>query len=47
MIYLTDLACDLFPEEPPYPVIWAHLGEDGKVPPFGECLSIEQNSNDR
>jgi predicted metal-dependent peptidase len=45
MIYLTDLACDLFPEEPPYPVIWAYTGEEAKEPPFGEYLSMEQNNN--
>lgn len=40
MIYLTDLACNRFPQSPPYPVLWAWVGAPGAPPPFGECISI-------
>ncbi|BBO83408.1 hypothetical protein DSCO28_39740 [Desulfosarcina ovata subsp. sediminis] len=40
MIYLTDLACNRFPQPPPYPVLWACVGEVSAPPPFGEWLSI-------
>jgi predicted metal-dependent peptidase len=46
MIYLPDLACDLFPEEPAYPVIWAYVKEEAREPPFGEYLSMEQKNSD-
>lgn len=39
-IYLTDLECDAFPEEPPYPVLWAKIGTWGETPPFGEILEV-------
>jgi predicted metal-dependent peptidase len=42
MIYLTDLACRHFPNEPPYPVLWAYVGNGGAMPPpFGETLSVK------
>jgi hypothetical protein len=41
MIYLTDLACNRFPQPPPYPVLWASVGEAAMLPPFGEQLSID------
>ena len=40
LIYLSDMACDKFPEEPDYPVLWARIGESGESPPFGELLQI-------
>jgi predicted metal-dependent peptidase len=40
MIYLTDLACSRFPNEPPYPVLWAYVGMGGASPPFGESVSV-------
>lgn len=40
LIYLTDLACNRFPKPPPYPVLWAHVGDASMPPPFGECISI-------
>lgn len=38
-IYLTDLEGD-FPDEPPYPVIWASLKE-GHEAPFGNTVFVE------
>lgn len=40
MIYLTDLACTRFPQEPDFPVLWAAIGEEGTLPPFGERVVI-------
>jgi predicted metal-dependent peptidase len=40
MIYLTDLACNRFPRPPRYPVLWAHVGEAGPTPPFGDTIAI-------
>ncbi len=38
LIYLTDLECRLFPEEPAYPVLWIKTGDGGETPPFGEVV---------
>lgn len=40
MIYLTDLACNRFPEKPDFPVLWAHTGQGDTTPPFGEVIEI-------
>jgi len=41
LVYLTDLECLNFPEqEPEYPVLWARIGQGGKVPPFGDVIEI-------
>jgi predicted metal-dependent peptidase len=48
-VYFTDLACDSYPDEPDFPVLWAHHGTSkdakGRVvaserPPFGELIEI-------
>lgn len=40
VIYLTDGACHLLPEEPGYPVLWALFGNFPFNPPFGETVQI-------
>jgi predicted metal-dependent peptidase len=40
MIYLTDLACNRFPEPPLYPVLWARTGPEDVKPPFGDVIEI-------
>jgi len=43
LIYLTDLECGSFPEEPDFPVMWAAYGwyaENAKVP-FGEKIILK------
>lgn len=40
MIYLTDLECSRFPNEPEYPVLWAHTDQGGETPPFGEVIEL-------
>lgn len=40
LIYLTDMECTLFPQEPDYPVLWTRIGKGGVKPPFGELLNI-------
>ncbi len=40
MIYLTDMACNRFPKEPSYPVLWACLGDEEISPPFGESIAV-------
>ncbi len=41
LIYLTDLECSRFPEDPGYPVLWGYMGKYGETPPFGEVIHIE------
>ena len=41
MIYFTDMACNRFPPEPPYPVLWVCVGREGTTPPFGEIIRID------
>ena len=41
LVYLTDLESLGFPEtEPEYPVLWARVGQGGKIPPFGDVIAI-------
>jgi predicted metal-dependent peptidase len=40
LVYLTDLACNRFPDPPDYPVLWACMGEEEITPPFGEVVSV-------
>ncbi|QJB56941.1 VWA-like domain-containing protein [Pseudodesulfovibrio sp. zrk46] len=41
LVYLSDLECLNYPEqEPEYPVLWAQVGQGGKVPPFGDIMEI-------
>jgi predicted metal-dependent peptidase len=40
LIYLTDLCCSRYPDEPEYPVLWAHIGAYGGNPPFGEIIKL-------
>lgn len=44
MIYLTDLECSSFPDEPDFPVLWAvynaYRGGRGWKVPFGEVVDI-------
>lgn len=41
IVYFTDLQASRFGNEPAAPVIWAHWGGAGAVPPFGEVLPID------
>ena len=38
LIYLTDLCCHSYPEEPDYPVLWAT--DSGGTAPFGDTIQI-------
>lgn len=40
LIYLTDMECNRFPEEPAYPVLWVRTKGGENRPPFGELLEI-------
>ncbi len=40
MLWFTDMECDRFPEEPPWPVLWIVPGGPGTAPPFGEVLCM-------
>jgi predicted metal-dependent peptidase len=44
LIYLTDMQCSSFPEEPGYPVLWAVYDVYGKeedwIAPFGEVVDV-------
>jgi predicted metal-dependent peptidase len=39
LLYLTDLCCTSYPDEPPYPVLW--VTDSRGTAPFGETLRIE------
>lgn len=42
LVYLSDMQCRWFPErEPDYPVLWARMGGEGGMPPFGEVIDIQ------
>jgi len=38
LIYLTDLCCNSYPEEPDYPVLW--VTDSRRTAPFGETIRI-------
>jgi predicted metal-dependent peptidase len=40
-IYFTDGCCHSFPEEPDFPLLWAHTGGYKFEPPFGEVIDID------
>ncbi len=40
LIWLTDLECSRFPEQPAYPVLWAVTGGEEDPPPFGEVVRL-------
>jgi predicted metal-dependent peptidase len=40
LIYLTDMACYDFPDEPPYPTLWVRIGSFDNDPPFGELVEM-------
>ena len=41
LIYLTDLACSRYPDEPGFPVLWAVCGTDAVTEPeFGEIVRM-------
>ncbi|HJD97943.1 VWA-like domain-containing protein [Mailhella massiliensis] len=40
LLWFTDLECDRFPEEPPYPVLWVCPAEPKVRPPFGDIVVI-------
>ena len=42
MVYLTDLYCSSYPEEPAYPTLWVTTTAPGHVsePPFGEVVHM-------
>ncbi|MDL2269668.1 VWA-like domain-containing protein [Desulfosarcina sp. OttesenSCG-928-A07] len=40
LIWFTDLQCNRFPAEPPYPVMWICTGEAVDPPPFGETVRL-------
>jgi predicted metal-dependent peptidase len=42
LIYLTDLACNRYPLDPGYPVLWAKIGNWSTTPPpFGDVVEID------
>nr|WP_211922417.1 VWA-like domain-containing protein [Solidesulfovibrio aerotolerans] len=40
LLYCTDLECDRFPAEPPYPVLWVVPAAARGRPPFGDVLHL-------
>lgn len=46
VIYFTDGWCDLFPEDPGYPTLWAVVGKKNMKPPFGTVTEIVNNKGE-
>lgn len=42
LVYFTDMACDSYPDDPGFPVLWVTPGQDFQPPPFGEVVRMEQ-----
>jgi predicted metal-dependent peptidase len=42
LVYFTDMACDSYPCDPGFPVLWVTPGQDFQPPPFGEVVRMEQ-----
>lgn len=42
LVYFTDLACDAYPPDPGYPVLWVTPNRDFQHPPFGEVVHMEE-----
>ncbi len=41
LVYLTDLDCSDYPNDPGYPVLWAGYGAEGRTAPVGETIHID------
>ncbi len=41
LIWFTDLECELFPEEPHFPVLWISTKQQNYQPPYGEIIYIK------
>ena len=41
LIWFTDMQCNRFPEEPPYPVLWVSTLPLQEAVPFGEAISLQ------
>lgn len=41
LLWFTDLECELFPEEPSYPVLWVSSKKQKSEPPFGDVIYLE------
>ncbi len=41
LLWFTDFECNLFPEEPNYPVLWISTKHLEKIPPFGEVIQLD------
>lgn len=47
LVYLTDMACNRYPDEPEYPVLWvSSVGRESAFgePPFGELVSLTEET---
>lgn len=42
LIWFTDLQCNRFPVEPPFPVLWVSSLDTSDKPPFGEVIRLGQ-----
>ncbi len=40
LLWFTDFECNLFPEEPSYPVLWISTKQSQTTPPFGEVIQL-------
>ncbi len=42
LLWFTDFECNLFPEEPNYPVLWISSSKEKQNPPFGDVIYLKQ-----
>ncbi len=40
LLWFTDFECNLFPEEPPYPVLWISTSTEKQTLPFGDVIQL-------
>lgn len=40
LLWFTDMECELFPDEPHYPVLWVSSKKQNFEPPFGETIYL-------
>ncbi len=44
LIWFTDLECDRFPPEPPFPVLWVSTARPASPPPYGQLIYLPANA---
>ena len=43
LIYMSDMECHYWPEQPDYPCLWVNVGDYDNEPPFGTYLQVKSD----